>query len=784
MCIPKGLKLTDIMAQVKHVIKNGIVNLKQAVSGRKTGINVSLYEYVDEEDKPQDEYIFNNKGSKSLTFNADGSNVETVEIESKYGHEGSYTNTPFSCTNHPNWITVQTTNTSISVTATNNDSYTTRSGSIILTQNISEKEITINVSQYANEIPEDNYVFETDDSYISSNHNSYSGRIDLTSTKNGAHQGWSITSNPDSWVTLTEHVDNDYIEVSFTDNSASESSTNSRNTSARLTQDESFKTLDITFHQDGETYIAPSDPVYEFSAMDFGKFTDVGGQKTVTVVSTKDGSDWPWSIITNTSESWVTVTKEDKQLKAVVTENESYEERSTYVIITQQDSNEALTVNITQDGKVQPEEPQYEFDVQPNRVHHDETAGGGMSVTVTSTKDFQPIDWTTFREPAEWVHYTTKSNEITISVDSNEADSADTNSRTSDIVLAQNESGKHATIVVSQDGDTYVRPEDVFVFSASNESVSIDAIDGHTNVDITSTKNRSDIGWTVESETTVNGITAERYNKQLKITGVNNTEEREKSASFTLKQEESNDTLTINVTQKPAEHVPEYKFEATPTDITLKAKDTLSSIISVTSTRDGDDINWSVEDGYDAWLTVTPQLSSHSLNITASVNNQFESRDTVVTIKQESTNTMIQINVTQEAAEKTQPPVLNSEMQWQNGGDVWTVEINKQGIFTGGNTNTIISRTQKGPTWDTDELSQTSGNGSINFTGSSGVKSGNIQWNATNVAADGYNHNFLVTLTASGFEGLDEYEVQNNAGLTLTIANARNKTVSMVINVK
>lgn len=657
MCIPKGLKLTDIMAQVKHVIKNGIVNLKQAVSGRKTGINVSLYEYVDEEDKPQDEYIFKNNGASSLSYGADDRKTETVAIESKYGHEGSWSNTPFTCTSKPNWANVTESDSSISVTVSGNSDYQQRSGSIVLTQTYSSKTIEISINQAASEYvePSDTYVFEVSTTTVNADYNETSaGPVSITSTKNGGFLDFEISSQPDRWATCTlvkNNTTGGTMNISLTEND----SYIQRSTNVTLRQDETGDTKTVRIVQEADVYVPPVS-TYDFYATpsSVSKDADDTSEEVINITSTKDGSHLDW-IVESQPESWVTYHENVSGDKLTISfsENDSTSQRSTSISLKQNETNRSITIDLTQLGKEQEVETTYHFTISPQTGSYPYN-GGINNFTITSYSNTGGVragqSWRYDSGAAEWVdeykhNGTGETDSFNIKVLANNTHEE---RRCTLLFRQEGSSSLTCSVTITQAG----APEDVYVFNADPKIFNFTYNDSEKKVsNITSTKNGEPCDWEIHTTNTFGYLHCTKVGNTVEITMDENNTEAERDQIITLNQLNGSDKATDIVVKQDYNHSPNptYKFTATPTDVYLEFNGSQKEVTVVSSKKtlgtSDSAVEWSAKPN-DSWCKVSQE--GQTLKVTADENSSSESRKTTITLTQEESEDTLTVNVTQE----------------------------------------------------------------------------------------------------------------------------------------
>ena len=652
------------MARVKHTLQNGVVHLRQQNSGKLAAIDVSLYEYINEEDKPSDEYVFRNGGSSTFNFSASG-NTETSTITSQYGHEGSWSNVPFSCTEKPEWVTVNTTATSISVRADENTETSIRAGSVVLTQDTLNKKITIAVSQTAAESvgpgpSQDEYVFEAQN-------------ITFTFTAEDGSDSLSSGLSTDS-TTVTSTKNGGWIDFTI----------------------------------DGGTGLG-------------------SGKQFMN-----------WLVVTSEHTGGTTAT-----LHIGVKKNETDKLRSQSFTLTQNESGNTINITVNQAaGVVEPEPDVYVFEASNQYIH----GGSGEyaeTIDITSTKNDEHVGWFTINEPDNWVNPEIRSDQIYIEFIDNHAEDEDTKARDTKMNLRQRESNKEIALSFHQEGEKadHSGGEAVYVFTISENNISVLPAELIKSVDVTSTKNGEFIAWTVEGGAPFLETPGKIFNdwlivtptadsahmeQNLLLTSAENNTGEERSASFTLRQDGSGNTLEVSVTQQ-AKKQPEitynYFFNFNQGESGTQNVDwnyTSDYTITIDSYRKQngvsdeyamEKVNFSVESKPD-WVNASVDMSANNnrtgkLTFSASsANENSDKRQGDIVLKQENSENTLTVTVIQ--AGKPAGPDL-SDLEFTGSG----------GISYKGGTGTLTITNSKNSPWtlsvDADnahwQLEKTSGNG-------------------------------------------------------------------------
>lgn len=378
------------------------------------------------------------------------------------------------------------------------------------------------------------------------------GDIGFTSYKlvngNQISLGYSIDSSTlPSWAT--------YSNGRFT--ISSNSSTSSRSANVYFTQSESGKRDYATISQSG--YVPPADN-YVFtwddgstsSKSESFQATDAVSA-AITLVSTKNGSNHPWSV--SSKPSWITTSTTSSKVTISASDN-SGSARSGSVVLTQEDSGKTLTINVSQEAKAadtyswqikkssEPSEDAYwrqsiTYDVPAKTTGF----SGGWSVKGRKNGEMF-AEYTMSSDSPSWL--TVSGTSYTVQHNTSSS------SRSGTLTLTQAESGLKCYIVINQSGytPTYtfnVIPTNLGVTAAeTNETLTVNSYktvlksDGSETTESLDYEFSSNRDWVAAVRTTTN--TTYIYVAQ-------NSTNVQRSARITLTQEESGIQAFTNVIQ-------------------------------------------------------------------------------------------------------------------------------------------------------------------------------------------------------------------------------------------
>ena len=262
---------------------------------------------------------------------------------------------------------------------------------------------------------------------------------------------------------------------------------------------------------------------------------------TITLVSTKNGSNHPWS--TTSHPSWITIVSETATSVTIQASNNTGSARSGSVVLTQEDSGKTLTINVSQDAYVA---DTYVFTITPNTYDASYSSTSFIPRTV-STKNGSNIGYSLTSGGTDWVVVST-TGKTTVEILKNTT----SNTRSTTLVFTQNESGKTQSIKITQSGQppTYtfnVLPTNLSVTAAeTNETLTVESYktvhksDGSETTQSLDYEFSSDTSWVNAARTTTN---------TTYITIAENLTVAKRNAKITLTQAESGAQAFTNVIQ-------------------------------------------------------------------------------------------------------------------------------------------------------------------------------------------------------------------------------------------
>lgn len=322
---------------------------------------------------PSTTYTFSINPYKVNVGSSGGSGSVTISSYKTVGSSTYDVDYSIDSSTLPSWASFNKSTSTFTIQSTT--STTGRTAKVYFVQDESGKRDYAELTQTGYTPPADNYVFTWEDGRTSDisasfpwnfSANGTAANIPVISTKNGSSQSWGVSSKP-SWITTS--ATSSKVTISASDNSGS-----ARSGTIVLTQSGSNKTLRINVSQ--AAYSATVEWRYRIG-FDNGTMSNISivyrdyhaikqsSPITFTFLSYKskyvDGVEdtstrqyLDFSI--SSSQTWLTVTKRtssivnEGEFAFVVSENGSASNRTGTITITQSESQETITCDITQVG--------------------------------------------------------------------------------------------------------------------------------------------------------------------------------------------------------------------------------------------------------------------------------------------------------------------------------------------------------------------------------------------------------------------------------------------------
>ncbi len=551
------------------------------------------------------------------------------------------------------------------VSASANEITSNRTGTVTITQNESNKTVTISLSQSGDTI---------------SSYGEWTISVSASPTSVSSSGGTStITASAKRtvyWASgdVTEETGNPTLSTNLGSLSSSSSpstltlgentSTSSRTATIKATHGGKSATCTVT--QSGAT---PS-TTYTFSINPYKvNVGSSGGSGSVTISSYKTvGSstyDVDYSIDSSTLPSWASFNKSTSTF--TIQSTTSTTGRTAKVYFDQDESGKRDYAELTQTGYTPPAD-NYVFtwddgstsDVSANFPWDFSANGTAANISVISTKNGSSQSWSVSSKPS-WITTSTTSSKVTISASDNSG-----SARSGEVVLTQSGSGKTLTVNVSQ--NAYVA--DTYVFTITPNTYDAPYSNAYFIPRTVSTKNGSNIGYSLTSGGT-DWVVVSTTGK-ITVGILKNTTSSTRSTTLVFTQNESGKTQSIEITQSG--HTPTYTFNVTPTNLSVTAART-NETLTVQSYKtvlksDGSKTTESLDYEFssnNSWVAAA-RTTTNTKYITVAENKTTTQRTAKITLTQAESGAQAFVNVIQDgkAEEVVNKLTLNS-LTYDNG---------------------------------------------------------------------------------------------------------------------
>lgn len=545
------------------------------------------------------------------------------------------------------------------VSASVNQTTSSRTGKVTLTQNESNKTATINLSQSADSISSYGEWVITVSANPTSVPNSGGTSTITASAKRAVH--WASGK-------VTEETGNPALSTnlgSLSSNSSPSTLTLGENTStssrtATIKATHGGKSATCTVTQAGATPTT----TYTFGINPYSVIVGAsGGSGSITIRSYKtignNTYDVDYSIDSSTLPSWASFNKSNSTF--TISSNSSTSSRSANVYFTQSESGKRDYATISQSGYVPPAD-NYVFtwddgstsDVSANFPWDFSANGTAANIPVISTKNGSSQSWSVSSKPS-WITTSTTSSKVTISASDNSG-----SARSGEVVLTQSGSGKTLTVNVSQ--NAYVA--DTYVFTITPNTYDAPYSNASFIPRTVSTKNGSNIGYSLTSGGT-DWVVVDTTGK-ITVEILKNTTSSTRSTTLVFTQNESGKTQSIEITQSG--YPPTYTFNVLPTNLSVTAAET-NETLTVESYKtvlksDGSETTQSLDYEFssnNSWVAAA-RTTTNTKYITVAENKTTTQRTAKITLTQAESRAQAFVNVIQDgkAEEVVNKLTLNS----------------------------------------------------------------------------------------------------------------------------
>ena len=541
------------------------------------------------------------------------------------------------------------------VSASANEITSNRTGTVTITQNESNKTVTISLSQDGDDV---------------SSYGEWTISVSANPTSVSSSGGTStITASAKRtvyWVSgdVTEETGNPTLSTNLGSLSSSSSpstltlgeNTSTSSRTATITATYSGKSATCTVTQSGAT---PS-TTYTFSINPYKvNVGSSGGSGSVTISSYKTvGSstyDVDYSIDSSTLPSWASFNKSTSTF--TIQSTTSTIGRTAKVYFDQDESGKRDYAELTQTGYIPPAD-NYVFtweggstsDVSASFPWDFSANGTAANIPVISTKNGSSQSWSVSSKPS-WITTSTTSSKVTISASDNSG-----SARSGKVVLTQSGSGNTLTVNVSQDAKP-AEDEYTFEIRKSDEEYT-----GKTS--ITFDVPASTVGWSgnyayrsrkngeqfanVSFSSSASWLHVESSGA---YTVYHNTGSSSRSGTITLTQAESGLKCYVYINQSG--YTPTYTFNVSPTNLSVTAAET-NETLTVNSYKtvlksDGSETTESLNYEFSSnasWVNAA-RTTTNTTYITVAQNLTTNQRSAKITLTQAESGAQVFTNVIQ-----------------------------------------------------------------------------------------------------------------------------------------
>lgn len=458
------------------------------------------------------------------------------------------------------------------VSASANEITSDRTGTVTITQNESNKTVTISLSQSGDDISSyGEWVITVSANPTSVSSSGGTSTITASAKRTAYWESGDVTEETGN-PTLSTNLGSLSSTASPSTLTLGENTSTSSRT-ATITASYSGKSATCTVTQAGAT---PS-TTYTFSVSPYEVSVDSsGGSGTVTITSYKTvGSstyDVDYSIDSSTLPSWASFDKSTSTF--TIQSTTSTTGRTAKVYFDQDESGKRDYAVLTQTGYTPPAD-NYVFtwedgstsDVSASFPWDFSANGTAANIPVISTKNGSSQSWSVSSKPS-WITTSTTSSKVTISASDNSG-----SARSGEVVLTQSGSGKTLTVNVSQEAkaaDEYYLGVRKSGETSSYESITFDNVPAKTtnwSGDYTYVSRKNGVFFdNVSFSANVSWITV---NSNGGYTVAHNTSGLPRQGTITLTQGESGLKCYVNIYQQ--EYIPTHGMRISPSSIKVSS---------------------------------------------------------------------------------------------------------------------------------------------------------------------------------------------------------------------
>lgn len=436
-------------------------------------------------------------------------------------------------------------------TLTLGENASTSSRTATITASYSGKSATCTVTQ-SGATPSTTYTFSINPYKVNVGSSGGSGSVTISSYKTVGSSTYDVDYSIDS-STLPSWASFNKSTSTFTIQSTT--STTGRTAKVYFDQDESGKRDYAELTQTGYTppadnYVFTWDDGSTSSKSESFQATDAVSS-AITLVSTKNGSNHPWS--TTSHPSWITIVSETATSVTIQASNNTGSARSGSVVLTQEDSGKTLTINVSQEAKATDE---YYLGVRKSGETSSYESITFNNVPAKTTNWSGDYTWVSRKNGVFFDNVSFSANVSWITVNSNGGYTVAHNTsglpRQGTITLTQGESGLKCYVNIYQQEyipthGMRVSPSSIKVSSsAQNVNFSVDSYKTVLHSDGSETEESVDYTFSTDSKWFT------YYGNTTNTTGIvitSNITTSQRSATFTLTQVGGKSKAIVTVTQ-------------------------------------------------------------------------------------------------------------------------------------------------------------------------------------------------------------------------------------------
>lgn len=564
-----SLSGTTVSASANEITSNrtGTVTITQNESNKTATISLSQ---SGDDISSYGEWVITVSANPTSVSSSGGTSTITASAKRTiYWESGDVTEETGNPTLSTNLGSLSSTASPSTLTLGENTSTSSRTATITATHG--GKSATCTVTQ-SGATPSTTYTFSINPYNVNVGSSGGSGIVTISSYKTVGSSTYDVDYSIDS-STLPSWASFNKSTSTFTIQSTT--STTGRTAKVYFDQDESGKRDYAELTQTGYTppadnYVFTWDDGSTSSKSESFQATDAVSS-AITLVSTKNGSNHPWS--TTSHPSWITIVSETATSVTIQASNNTGSARSGSVVLTQEDSGKTLTINVSQEAKATDEyylgvrksgETSSYESITFNNVPAKTTNWSG-DYTYVSRKNGVFFDNVSFSANVSW-----------ITVDSNGGYTVAHNTsglpRQGTITLTQAESGLKCYINIYQieynaTHGMRISPSSIRVSSsAQNVNFSVDSYKTVLHSDGSETEESVDYTFSTDSKWFT------YYGNTTNTTGIvitSNITTSQRSATFTLTQVGGKSKGIVTVTQAAGQGGVTDTFTVTPSSQTV-----------------------------------------------------------------------------------------------------------------------------------------------------------------------------------------------------------------------